>query len=122
MIPINAQEALDAVRQIIDDSDGTVWTDEQIVVNLKQAERKVKSERPSSAYTSPVAFGESATLTPTGTGDTVLADTDTIAVDEFYFDALVHFTAYLCFTSPTERSTVNKSFADRELALYKDAI
>ena len=121
MIPINAKEAVAQVRQILNDAGATGWTEAQIVVNLQMAERRVKQDRASAAYTSPVAFNEGVTLAPSG-NEGALGSSDTIEVDVFYQNAIVHYAAFLCFISPSDRSTVNKEFSDRELAYYKESI
>lgn len=119
MQAIIAKDVLDQVRIILSDS-GTKWSDAVIVANMRLAARAVKREAPASAYTTPVAFDENATLTPSGDAG-ALADTDTVDLDVYYQDALTHYTAYLCFGQST-RDTVNKTLADREKAVYEECL
>jgi len=120
MIAIIAQDVMDDVRRILNDAGKVDFTDLQIIANMKMAERKLKQDRPSASYTTPVAFNEGVTLSPSGTGG-VLSTGDTIQVDVFYRDAISHYTAFLCFGQPT-RDTVNTEFANRELKLYLEMI
>jgi hypothetical protein len=122
MQAIVAQDVADQVRIILNDtvSGSYKWADDVIVANMKLAERAVKRDAPASAFTTPVAFNEGSTLTPSGT-EGALASTDTIDLDVFYQDALTHYTAHLCFSQST-RDTVNKALADREKALYVESL
>ena len=119
MTPILAKDVVTHVRQILNDASAAKFTEAMLVVNMKSAERWVKQTWPAACYTSPVAFDEGSTLSPSGTAG-ALADTDTIDMDVTYQDRMVHYTAYLTFAQST-RDKVNLECADRELKYAMEA-
>lgn len=109
------------VRRIINDAAGAKFTDAQLAIAMNSAIRTVFLDAPASRHTSLVAFTDEAAVTITGTGGTTIAATDAVPLDIFWYKAVMHYTAYLCF-SQDDRSTVNAQYAADQLKLYKEAL
>lgn len=98
------------VQAILNDT--TEWTDAEILAFLNLAVQQVSVDAPASRYSSPVSFGGNMGIAALATA---------VNMDIRWKNAVVHYTAFLCFNQ-SDRSTSNAAFAAEQYRLYKEAL